>query len=352
MSMLVSILANIGIIFLNIYILWKINQKKFTRNAYNKKQTAALILLQVVTATCLMNFSIDIMGLHFDFREVLFVISMKYLGTKITRYSIFLIALVRLLHSGPAPSIVNLITAFVLIATLPALYSWTQKHFKDLGQMLVLTFYNMILLGIGSLVLLQDSQQVALITGTVTLLSTIVVSLISNVMSDIQHLTKIATRDELTGLYNARKLQEDLERLSESNKDYALIIIDIDDFKDINDTYGHLVGDHVITELGVILSRFAKENYYFYRYGGEEFVTIVEHCKNNRAEVMAEEILEKIQVTEIEVEGHQPIEFTVSIGVALRSHQEEDLMITFDRADSALYKAKENGKNQIIHSEH
>src|SRR5699024_11655787 len=78
----------------------------------------------------------------------------------------------------------------------------------------------------------------------------------------------------------------DLGQLSISSADFAVLVIDVDNFKDFNDRYGHLIGDRVLREIADILSDLTRDNYYYYRYGGEEFITIVEKCSEDRKSVV------------------------------------------------------------------
>lgn len=170
---------------------------------------------------------------------------------------------------------------------------------------------------------------------------------IHEVMKDILFLSNLAYIDNLTNLYNSRKFREDLERLSYIDGSFALLVIDIDDFKCFNDVHGHLVGDTVIREIAMVLSSMPQEKQFFYRYGGEEFVALIEDCSGGKVTQLAQNIQKRIRDLRIPTAEGELLEVTVSIGVAHRSSKEE-LTSTFKRADSALYTAKENGKDQIV----
>ena len=94
------------------------------------------------------------------------------------------------------------------------------------------------------------------------------------------------------------------------------------------------------------MSDLTRDNYYYYRYGGEEFITIVENCSDQKALHLAQEILENVRALEVDLDDNYKLSVTVSIGIAYRD-QGENLRNTFQRADSALYIAKNNGKDQI-----
>src|SRR5699024_4153785 len=102
-----------------------------------------------------------------------------------------------------------------------------------------------------------------------------------------------------------------------------------------------------IREIAMVLSSMPQEKQFFYRYGGEEFVTLIEDCSGGKATQLAQDIHKRIRELRIPADEGELLEVTVSIGVAHRLSKEE-LISTFQRADSALYTAKENGKDQIV----
>lgn len=345
--MVISLLANIGIILLNIYLLWKIDLDYFDINKLSYKKILMYIGLQTLVGILLMEFAVVILDIHFDFRLVLFALTMKYLGDKVTITTIFLLGMIRLLHEGFLPASLNLVIVFILLLTYTHVFKWSKKHFSSIGQMLTLVYYYLVIAFPLSITLLNDIMLTVIIYSIVLVIATVMIIVIHNVMSDIQYLSNLAVIDNLTNLYNSRKLREDFKRLSNSDKLYALIVIDIDDFKCFNDVHGHLVGDAVIREIAMVLSSLSHENHYCYRYGGEEFVALIEDCSGSKAADLADKIHKRISALRIPTDDGQFLEVTVSIGVAYRL-SEEVLFETFKRADNALYKAKENGKDRIV----
>lgn len=159
-----------------------------------------------------------------------------------------------------------------------------------------------------------------------------------------------ATIDPLTELYNRRYLIEHAERNMKDARrtkyPISLLIIDIDNFKSVNDTYGHNAGDVVIVEISKVLKRVSRPNTIVARWGGEEFVVFVPNCTDSELQVIAERILVNIAQEKIEYEGitHN---VTVTIGGATLEEDESFKHFTA-RADSALYKGKHAGKNCYI----
>lgn len=149
--------------------------------------------------------------------------------------------------------------------------------------------------------------------------------------------------DDLTGIYNRRYLSKKISRNEKRKISYSVIMLDIDDFKHINDTYGHDVGDIVLHNIGEILSyRSRPKKIEAFRYGGEEFTLIIYDTEILSPLSIAESIRREI----MEQKWHFNETVTVSIGVADKSSMEKDLSI-LKQADLFLYYAKKHGKNQV-----
>jgi len=149
--------------------------------------------------------------------------------------------------------------------------------------------------------------------------------------------------DELTKAYNRKYLNSITEDLI--NEKVCFIILDIDDFKKINDTQGHLIGDIVLQILSEVIRENLRKDDIFIRWGGEEFVIIPRHVEEiTTARKIAENLRKNIENTNfMEVE-----KVTCSFGVACKKiNSKEDIKTLFKNADSALYEAKNNGKNQV-----
>jgi diguanylate cyclase (GGDEF)-like protein len=170
-----------------------------------------------------------------------------------------------------------------------------------------------------------------------------------------EELQLLASTDSMTKLYNRRYFTEtsssifDLAKRNQTA--LTVIMIDIDDFKSINDTHGHAVGDKVIVGIAQILQNCSRKSDVVSRWGGEEFLMLLPQTDMNGALVIAEKVRDMIEKKEIQLESKQKIHFTVSLGVSLVNvHNELNLEASIGRADKALYKAKENGKNRVISS--
>ncbi|NKB31584.1 MAG: diguanylate cyclase [Pseudomonadales bacterium] len=155
--------------------------------------------------------------------------------------------------------------------------------------------------------------------------------------------------DPLTGAGNRIALDSTLRREIELAKRHrsplSLLLIDVDDFKNINDKLGHKTGDLVLKELVSVLNDINRQTDLSFRYGGEEFVVLLNETNLPGALVIAQRLREAIEENEVEIAG-ESLSVTVSIGAtALKQSDSRDSF--FRRADKALYKAKDSGKNQV-----
>lgn len=159
---------------------------------------------------------------------------------------------------------------------------------------------------------------------------------------------EMAQKDGLTSLYNHAYFQNRLDLLIKENsmQPLSLIIMDIDDFKRVNDQYGHLIGDKVLKELSSLLVRHTRDGDLVARYGGEEFAVVMPCTNNSDAYHLAQRLNMKIQDNRILIDDEKPLSITVSIGVA--EYKKEWTKEEFvDKVDQLLYQAKANGKNRV-----
>lgn len=160
-------------------------------------------------------------------------------------------------------------------------------------------------------------------------------------------LENIAMRDQLTGLYNRRYLFEvsdhKVTRALRHQQSMSLLMMDIDNFKIINDTHGHAVGDEILKSVSAVLIESSRNEDLVARIGGEEFVVLLDYCS-------AEDAVHKAEIIRRNVEASNPLDIPVSIsigGAQLRDENEEFSGL-LKRADDALYRAKDNGRNCVI----
>lgn len=164
------------------------------------------------------------------------------------------------------------------------------------------------------------------------------------------HSRYLSLTDALTGLYNRRHLDTMLEReflrAKRYGSDLSVAIIDIDFFKKVNDTHGHICGDYILKEVSyLILENFRKTDIIF-RYGGEEFVALLTETTLEKAKIPLERLRKSVEEYPFNFKGTD-IKITIS-GGATEIGDVENASEFLDNADKALYMAKENGRNQIV----
>lgn len=158
-----------------------------------------------------------------------------------------------------------------------------------------------------------------------------------------------AQRDGLTGVYNKNHFEKlmthEFERVKRAKDVLSVIMLDIDDFKGINDTHGHLAGDNLLIALGKILERNIRDVDFCGRYGGDEFIIALPGISAQRALSVAERVRKKIEKVSLKVKGEK-VQFSASFGIS-QSTNEESWRELVDKADKAMYQSKHKGKNRI-----
>lgn len=165
-----------------------------------------------------------------------------------------------------------------------------------------------------------------------------------------QQLHYLADHDPLTGLYNRRRFEVELEQAVTvargSDADTALLVLDLDGFKVVNDRFGHSVGDDLVGHIGGLLRRSVRKGDFIARLGGDEFAIILHDCKADEAVKVAEKVLESIRTQGVVVTPKGTARVTTSIGIALygpgSTESADELAVG---ADSAMYEAKAEGRN-------
>lgn len=162
-----------------------------------------------------------------------------------------------------------------------------------------------------------------------------------------KELEKMATIDKLTNVYNRRMLDDflklEIEVAARHNEDLSLIVIDIDYFKKVNDTFGHLAGDNLLTKVSKMILENLRSSDIFGRYGGEEFLIICTQTTKENAFVLAEKLRILIKDFKFDEIGHK----TISLGIS--DFQKGDTVETlFKKADTALYEAKNTGRDKSV----
>jgi len=166
----------------------------------------------------------------------------------------------------------------------------------------------------------------------------------------MEKLQKLAITDGLTKLYNSRsfytQLELEVDRFNRYKHPLALLLLDIDNFKEYNDTYGHLEGDKVLVRFSQIIKSCLRANDSAYRYGGEEFTVILPETNGDEAKTVAQRIRASLEAEKYKPVPGKVARITISIGVT-QCYPKEELSTFIRRADKAMYLSKENGRNRV-----
>ena len=166
-----------------------------------------------------------------------------------------------------------------------------------------------------------------------------------------EELQRLLYTDELTHLHNLRYLREQipeyLDKAEKRGNPVAFLLFDIDDFKKINDSHGHLVGDKALAHFTQIIKQKMTQGGIAIRYAGDEFVLVVPDLDKQSAKQLGEEIQQNITDTPLKID-HNEILIGCSIGISLYPHDGKNWKILFEKADEALYVAKEQGKSKVV----
>jgi diguanylate cyclase (GGDEF)-like protein/PAS domain S-box-containing protein len=165
-----------------------------------------------------------------------------------------------------------------------------------------------------------------------------------------EELMRLANTDALTGLLNRRRFMEhasaEFARAERYRRELAMLMLDIDHFKQINDTHGHATGDQAIRALAQCMRQVLRTSDWPARWGGEEFAILMPETALAGAALLAERLRAELAALEIATPGG-PLRFTVSAGVAARTDDDRHFMALMERADAALYAAKHGGRNRV-----
>lgn len=189
----------------------------------------------------------------------------------------------------------------------------------------------------------EDERQILTIFSTQ-------VSMLLDTIRARERITNLADTDDLTGVWNKRhfrrQLPHEIERARTFNIPLTLVMFDIDDFKQINDVFGHLLGDVVLSELCGTVRETLRPTDVLARFGGDEFAIILPHTDLTGAKAVAERLLRRVRALTIPTDEEGAIQCSVSIGIAEFEHGETSANDLVRRADEQLYLSKRNGKNR------
>ncbi len=167
-----------------------------------------------------------------------------------------------------------------------------------------------------------------------------------------EKINQLIITDDLTGLFNSRHFSQLIEYETERSQRYdsalALVFFDLDHFKLVNDTHGHLVGSRMLTEVGELVRRYTRKVNLAARYGGDEFVILLPSTDKKGAVAMAESLLDTLRNHKFKADDGTPIRLTASFGVASMPEDTRDRKELIYLADKAMYRVKETSRNAVL----
>ncbi|GKU27670.1 diguanylate cyclase [Clostridium folliculivorans] len=295
-------------------------------------------------------------GSVIDFRNIAIMISAIYGGGVSIYLCSIMTAVFRIIYFGINP--VAMYGVILTIITGTGCWFIASNRLRTWQKWVYCTLFNTIASSIVLIIKYFYRQDFKFIL-SVYIISSVVVSAIT--FSYLEYcvtlnnlyirLVKESSQDFLTGVNNVRQFHKTLKHIAANAVDkderLSLTVIDIDNFKSVNDTYGHNNGDIVLKEVAIILKDSSRSFDVISRNGGEEFTAILLDCGKDNAIKIAEKIRTNIENHSFVLSNEHQLYVTVSIGVASFPESTEDIRRLYELADQALYQSKKTGKNKV-----
>ncbi|WP_413374225.1 GGDEF domain-containing protein [Paenibacillus taichungensis] len=316
-------------------------------------------LLFGIYGTVLMNYSFPLNETTIvDLRHLAIVTAAVYLGGLASVISGLVISILRIVIFGMSSAAID--AAFVMtIIGLSGVYfayaPWSRLTkiitMNLLGMTLIFVILMLNTTSVNSLMKVYPLQMTISFVGGIFIY--FIAEFINKSNEMLFLLERKATTDHLTNLSNRRQFEKslelELERAREYKQKLSLLVIDIDRFKKVNDTFGHTSGDAVLKQLGQLLIEHARSADIVSRNGGEEFAILLLDCGHHQAMAIAESIRQSVEKYHFALPDGNTIRLTISIGVAVFPDHcdDRDDNDFFEQADRALYEAKNTGRNRV-----
>ncbi|MGV2884657.1 GGDEF domain-containing protein [Paenibacillus taichungensis] len=316
-------------------------------------------LLFGIYGTVLMNYSFPLNETTIvDLRHLAIVTAAVYLGGLASVISGLVISILRIIMFGMSSAAID--AAFVMtIIGLSGVYfayaPWSRLTkiitMNLLGMTLIFVILMLNTTSMNSLLKVYPLQMTISFVGGIFIY--FIAEFINKSNEMLFLLERKATTDHLTNLSNRRQFEKslefELERAREYKQKLSLLVIDIDRFKKVNDTFGHTSGDAVLKQLGQLLIEHARSADIVSRNGGEEFAILLLDCGHHQAMAIAESIRQSVEKYHFALPDGNTIRLTISIGVAIFPDHcdDRDDNDFFEQADRALYEAKNTGRNRV-----
>lgn len=347
--------ANLAILVSLLFLYTQVSNNTPHSSLSPVKRKILVGILGGLLSNILMQYSIHIGVMMIDLRHIP-ILLLAYFGGALPAAVAMLLTIAGRLFIGINISAYASI-AFIMGITFFSICISRSSLSNNVKKFLILTFAN-IVFSIVALFLIQDLTLLMFlipIYWVVSSLSGYIAFYVLDLLRSSQMLFNKyraeSTIDGLTGLNNVRKFDEVFNQLvndvKTNNQKLSLLYVDIDFFKQINDTYGHSEGDVVLKELGFLLQRCTRTFDVVSRNGGEEFTVLLLDCPVDRAVEIAEGIRKTVGEHSFTLNSSKEIKLTISIGLACYPDITNDPTMLIDAADKALYQAKKSGRNKV-----
>ncbi len=351
-----ELISNLAILVSLLFLYTQSTKSSPLRNSSSLKQKVSTGVLAGILSNVLMQYSMYFDPVFIDMRHVPVVLVAYYGGGVPAIIAMLLTIIGRFLIGVNTQSI--LAFAFITATTVITLLIKKLHLEKNTMIFVALTLSNIIFcvmlsfLSIRWDVLLTLSFSYSIISYLAGFLSFYVIEFVRTNQNLLRKYQEEASTDGLTGLNNVRQFDEVFNEVStlveHRNERMSLLYIDIDHFKNVNDTYGHPEGDQVLIELSNILRQTVRSFDIVSRIGGEEFTIILLDCPADRGVEISEKIRNKVERHSFLLTSGASISITVSIGLACYSDTTNRPESLIEDADNALYEAKRTGRNKVV----
>ncbi|WP_066189640.1 GGDEF domain-containing protein [Gracilibacillus timonensis] len=345
----------IALLFIYLQIRWKLNwqDKPYFQLSIIDGAVGGLM------GFILMNFSIEVLGdTLVDLRFIPVLLVVMFIGPYPAVISTILIILGRFTLGMTTSSVASLILMIALVTGFILINRWYEPNQQSYKKALLMILYSNLIFTIIMSALIQDGMLLAQFMPVYWIVSFICGWTAVFFMKYIQQTQYLLMKyeqesatDFLTGLNNVRQFAALWNRLAsharENGEQLSLLVLDVDYFKQVNDTYGHAAGNYILTELGVIFKNATRSLDVVSRNGGEEFSIILPNCPHQQALATAELIRSNVESHSFAISSAFSIKITISIGVATYPDTVNDPVRIVRMADECLYQAKHLGRNRV-----
>lgn len=355
--MLNSLFVNASILISFLYLGSQLFKNKKINSKSELKTKISVGILFGLTGCVLMFNGIDLSNnMIMDFRIIALIISQILCGPLSALISVLIIIAFRFGYFGICDASITAMYNLIIVFIISSAISTFKLDFKK--KYIAMGVVNILSSTIWTFILVKDTKLLQSILYNY-IFSTIVVSIIIyfvlvyiyNTNELYLRLKRESETDFLTGLYNVREFEKLLNKFladaAAKNEDLSLLMIDIDYFKNVNDTFGHPAGDLILKQFSEILISSCRSFDIISRKGGEEFAIILLSCNYEHAFKIAERIRNNVREHQFNVNKGKTISITVSIGVSSYSDRINTPDELLQEADQALYSAKRDGRNIV-----